>query len=146
MVRCNCIAYFFNTYWHSISQVDGIAWCGNGVLGHRFGEAYFWSLPWKGLQKGEGGFTSKTHSNFYQKDGDQFEQQNPKCKQFLLVATRQASENHGCTLCCVPSPPNPLVFFPMGQQSATRYLGVQDFSTVFGFESVVHVRPLQHVL
>jgi hypothetical protein len=25
---------------------------GNGVLGHRFGEAYFWSLPRIGLQKG----------------------------------------------------------------------------------------------
>jgi hypothetical protein len=78
------------------------------------------------------------------KDGDQIEQQNPKCQQFILCSTRQAPENHRCTLRCDLSTPNPLVFFPMGQQGAPRYLGVQDFSTVFGFESVVHVGPLQH--
>ena len=79
------------------------------------------------------------------KDGNQNEQQNPKCKQFLLVATRQAPEDHGGALCCVLPPPNPLVFFPMGPQGAPRYLGVQNLKPIFGLESVSHGRPLQHV-
>jgi hypothetical protein len=49
------------------------------------------------------------------KDGDQIEQQNPKCQQFILVATRQAPENHGGTLRCGFPPPNPFVLFPLGQ-------------------------------
>jgi hypothetical protein len=49
------------------------------------------------------------------KDGDQIEQQNPKCQQFLLVATCQAPEKHGGTLRCGFSPPNPFVFVPLGQ-------------------------------
>jgi hypothetical protein len=49
------------------------------------------------------------------KDGDQIEQQNPKCKQFLHFTTRQASENHGGTLCCNFSTPHLVVLFPMGQ-------------------------------
>ena len=87
-------------------------------------------------------------------DGNKKQQQNPKCQQCILVATTQAPENHGdtlrcnhgCTFRCVLSTPNLVVFFSMGQQSAPRYLGVQDFSTVFGLESVVHVGPLQYVL
>ena len=72
------------------------------------------------------------------KDGHQNEQQNPKCKQFLLFATRQAPENHGGTLRCVLPPPNPLVLFPMGPQGAPRYLGVQNLEPIFGLESVGH--------
>ena len=83
---------------------------------------------------------------FLKKDGNQNEQQNPKCKQFLLVATRQAAEDHGGTIRCVLPPPNPLVFFPMGRQGAPRYLGVQNLEPIFGLESVGHGRPLQHVL
>ena len=63
------------------------------------------------------------HSDFYlflKKDGNQNEQQNPKCKQFLLFATRQAPENYRCTLRCVFPPPNPFVFFPLGRQGAPR--------------------------
>jgi hypothetical protein len=52
---------------------------------------------------------------FLKKVGNQIEQQNPKCKQYILCTTRQAPENHGCALCCDFSTPNPLVFFPMGQ-------------------------------
>ena len=80
------------------------------------------------------------------KDGVQFEQQNPKCQQFLLFATCQAPENHGCTLCCVLPTPNPVVFFPMGQQSAPRYLGSSNLAPIFGLESVVHGGPLQYIL
>ena len=65
MVRCNCIAYFFNTYWHSISQVDGIAWCGNGVLGHRLGVAYFWSLPWIRFAKGGKVVSHRRHTPIF---------------------------------------------------------------------------------
>ena len=72
-------------------------------------------------------------------------QQNPKCKQFLLVATGQAPENHGCALCCGLSTPNPLVVFPLGQ-FARGYLGSSDLAPIFGLESVGHVGPLQHVL
>ena len=79
------------------------------------------------------------------KDGNQNEQQNPKCKQFL-VATRQTPENHRCTLCCVVSPPNPVVLFTMGPQSAPRYLGVQNLEPIFRLESVGHGGSLQHVL
>lgn len=79
------------------------------------------------------------------KDGNQNEQQNPKCQQFLLFATGQAPENHGCTLRCVRPPPNPLVVFPLGQQSAPPYLGSPDLAPIFGLESVVHGGPLQHV-
>jgi hypothetical protein len=87
-----------------------------------------------------------SHQTKKRKDGNKFQQQNPKCQQFLLVATCQAPENHGCTLRCDIPPPNPLVFFPMGQQSAPRYLGSSNLAPVFGFESVVHVGPLQYVL
>jgi hypothetical protein len=80
------------------------------------------------------------------KDGDQIEQQNPKCKQLLLFATPEAPENHGCTLRCGFSSPNLVVLFPLGQQSAPRYLGVQNLAPIFGLESVVHGGPLQHVL
>ena len=82
---------------------------------------------------------------FLKKDGNQNEQQNPKCKQFLLVATRQAPENHGGTLCCVLPPPNPVVLFPLGRQGAPRYLGVQNLGPIFGLESVGHGGSLQHV-
>ena len=34
----------------------------------------------------------------------------------------------------------------MGQQSAPRYLGVQNLKLIFGLESVVHGWPLQYVL
>ena len=79
-------------------------------------------------------------------NGLQLQPQNPKCQQFLLVATSQTPENHGCTLCRILSPPNPFVFFPMGQQSAPRSLGASDLAPIFGFESVGHGGPLQHVL
>jgi hypothetical protein len=88
---------------------------------------------------------SPPHFCFLKKDGHQIEQQNPKCQQFLLVATCQAPENHGCTLCCGFSTPNPLVFFPMGQFARTR-LDSSDLEPIFGLESVVHGGPLQHVL
>jgi hypothetical protein len=52
---------------------------------------------------------------FVAQNGNKIQQQNPKCKQFILVATCQAPENHGCTLRCSFSPPNPFVFFPVGQ-------------------------------
>jgi hypothetical protein len=58
---------------------------------------------------------SSSHFCFLKKDGNKIQQQNPKCQQFLLYATRQAPENHGGTLCCVLSTPNPLVLFPVGQ-------------------------------
>ena len=80
------------------------------------------------------------------KNGNQNEQQNPKCKQFLLFATRQAPENHGGTLRCVLPPPNPFVVFPMGRQGAPRYLGVQNLKPIFELEGVGHVGSLQHVL
>ena len=83
---------------------------------------------------------------FLTKDGNKNKQQNPKCKQFLLFATRQAPEDHRCTLCCVLPPPNPFVFFPMGRQGAPRYLGVQNLELIFGLESVGRGGPLQHVL
>jgi hypothetical protein len=35
------------------------------------------------------------------KDGNQNQQQNPWCKQFILCTTRQAPENHGGTLRCL---------------------------------------------
>jgi hypothetical protein len=78
------------------------------------------------------------------KDGNKNQQQNPKCKQFILLATCQAAENYGCTLCGV-LPPIPLVLFPMGQ-FARGYLGASDLEPIFGLESVVHGGPLQHVL
>jgi hypothetical protein len=80
------------------------------------------------------------------KDGNQIQQQNPKCQQFILCTTRQAPENHGGTLRCGFSPPNPLVLFPMGQQGAPRYLGSSNLAPIFGLESVVHGGPLQYVL
>jgi len=80
------------------------------------------------------------------KDGNQNEQQNPKCKQLFLVATRQAPKNHRGTLRCVRPPPNDFVFFPMGRQSVRGYLGVQDPAPIFGLESVGHGGSLQHVL
>ena len=83
---------------------------------------------------------------FLKKDGNQNEQQNPKCKQFLLFTTRQAPEDHGCTLCCDLPTPIPFVFFPLGPQGAPRYLGVQNLEPIFGLESVGHGGSLQHVL
>ena len=79
---------------------------------------------------------------FLKKDGNQNEQQNPKCKQFLLFATRQAPEDRGGTLRCDLPPPNPFVFIPMGPQGAPRYLGVQNLEPIFGLESVGHGGPL----
>jgi hypothetical protein len=79
------------------------------------------------------------------KNGNKIEQQNPKCQQFILVATCQAPENHCYTLRCDFSTPNPLVFFPMGQ-CARGYLGAPDLAPIFGLESVGHGGPLQHVL
>ena len=70
------------------------------------------------------------------------QQQNPK---FLLCATPQAPENHGCALRGVPSPPNPFVVFPVGQQGAPPYLGPQALEPIFGLERFVHSGLLQHV-
>jgi hypothetical protein len=52
---------------------------------------------------------------FVAQNGNKIQQQNPKCQQFILVATCQAPENHSGTLRCDFSTPNPVVFFPMGQ-------------------------------
>ena len=79
-------------------------------------------------------------------DGVQIQQQNTKCKQFLLCTTRQAPENHGCTLCCDFSTPNPVVLFQLGQQCSLPCLDVQNIEPVFGFGGIVYVGPLQHVL
>jgi len=75
-------------------------------------------------------------------DGNKIQQQNPMCKQFLLCTTRQAPENHGCTLCCDFSTPNPVVLFQLGQQCSLPCLDVQNIEPVFGFGGIVYVGPL----